>query len=127
MQELNSNEIEMVAGGATTGFFDSIGGAILGIIAGAMGTAWRGATMSLRGGSGLGAILNPVAGVVVGAFGTIWGAVYGLFNGAAQGTGSQVQALGDVWNDIIGLPGSATGQGSQSGFLGGGGSQHGPR
>ncbi|SDH82301.1 hypothetical protein [Pseudomonas panipatensis] len=127
MQELNMQEVEMVAGGVTTGFFDSIGGAILGTVAGAMGAAWRGATMSLRGGSGIGAILNPVAGIITGAAGTLWGAVFGLVNGLTQGSQAQVQAMGDVWNDIIGLPSSSTGQGSPSTQMIGGGSQHGPR
>ncbi|KSW27346.1 MULTISPECIES: hypothetical protein [Pseudomonas] len=125
MQELNMQEVEMVAGGATTGFFDSIGGALLGIFAGAMGVAWRGSTQSMIvGQGGLGALINPVLGFMIGSFGTIWGAVYGLVNGLAQGTGSQVQALGDVWNDIMGMPGSQTGQGYTGGLLGGG---QGPR
>ncbi|MED5607022.1 MULTISPECIES: hypothetical protein [Pseudomonas] len=125
MQELNSQELEMIAGGATTGILDSIGGGLLGIFAGAMGTAWRGGTIAINNFGGIGHILAPAAGIIVGAFGTIWGAVFGLINGIAQGTGSQVQALGDVWNDIIGLPGSATGQG-YDGYLGGG-TGNGPR
>jgi hypothetical protein len=103
MKELNGQELEMVAGGASSGFLDSIGGALFGTLSGALGGITQGLS-SLLGGNPIGAILNVTVG-------TIFGAISGLFNGLAQGTSSQLQSLGS----LLGNPFSGNNSGSGNG------------
>jgi len=101
MKELTIAETELVSGAASTGFLDSIGGAVVGMIAGAMGVAWSCYNISANTDGVTSGILAPAQGVIGGLFGGIWGAVFGLVVGAAEGTTDSVARADAVWTNIL--------------------------
>jgi len=101
MKELNVAETHLVSGAASTGLLDSIGGAITGMIAGAMGVAWSCYNISANTDGVTSGILAPAQAVLGGLFGGIWGAVFGLVVGAAEGTTDSLARADSVWNNII--------------------------
>jgi hypothetical protein len=101
MKELTIAETELVSGAASTGFLDSIGGAVIGMVAGGMGVAWAGYNISSNTNGVTSGILAPAQGVIGGLFGAIWGAAFGLVIGAAEGTADSINRADAVWNNII--------------------------
>lgn len=101
MKELTIAETELVSGAASTGLFDSIGGATVGMIAGAMGVAWSCYNISANTDGVTSGILAPAQGVIGGLFGGIWGAVFGLVVGAAEGTTDSLARADAIWGNII--------------------------
>ncbi|WP_312063118.1 hypothetical protein [Pantoea septica] len=101
MKELSIAQTHLVSGAAASDLFDSIGGAITGMIAGAMGVAWSCYNISANTNGVTSVILAPAQTIIGGLFGGIWGTVYGLVVGAAEGTADSLARADAVWNDII--------------------------
>jgi len=101
MKELTIAETEFVSGAAANGFFDTISGAIIGMVAGGMGVAWAGYNISSNTNGVTSGILAPVQGLIGGLLGAIWGAVFGLVIGAADGTAVSLIRAYAVWNNIV--------------------------
>lgn len=99
MEELTAAQMRSVSGGAAQNIFDSIGGAVFGAVAGAMGVAWSCYNVSTKT-SGLSGILAPVQVVIGGTFGAIWGGVFGLVGGLAIGTEGAIMRVEEVWDNI---------------------------
>ncbi|MDW8846183.1 hypothetical protein SD961_09825 [Erwinia sp. MMLR14_017] len=101
MKELSIAETQMVSGAASTGLLDSIGGAVIGTIAGAMGVAWSCYNISANTNGVSSGILAPAQGVIGGLFGGIWGAVFGLVTGAGEGITDSLARADSVWTNIL--------------------------
>jgi hypothetical protein len=99
MKELTSAQMSAVSGGASKNIFDSIGGAVIGAAAGAMGVAWSCYNVSTKS-PGLSGILAPVQAVIGGTFGAIWGGVFGLVGGLATGIDEAIIRAEEVWDNI---------------------------
>lgn len=101
MKELNMAEISMVSGGVSANLFDSIGGAIIGAVAGGMSVAWDGWNISARTDGVTSGALAPLQGVVGGLFGAIWGVAFGGVVGAAEGVTDSLARANSVWSVLI--------------------------
>lgn len=101
MKELSIAETQLVSGAASTGFLDSIGGGVVGMVAGAMGVAWSCYNISANTDGVTSGVLAPAQGVLGGLFGGIWGAVFGLVVGIAEGTTDSLARADAVWSNIL--------------------------
>jgi len=101
MKELTLIEIDKVSGGVSANVFDSMGGAIIGAVAGGMSVAWDAWNISARTDGMTSGILAPVQGVLGGLFGSIWGVVFGGVIGAAEGVTDSLARANSVWDVLI--------------------------